>query len=81
MVLDRHREEHPRPVAAIRLLTLTGVRLSEVINLKWGEIGELDKHDAGAHIEDSRTGSRAIWFGPEATDVNGGKNMYRCGGA
>ena len=33
-VLDRHREQHPWPVAAIRLLTHTGTRLSEVINLK-----------------------------------------------
>ena len=56
MVLDRHREEHPRPVAAIRLPTLTGARLSEVINLKWDEIGELGKHDAGGRIEDSQTG-------------------------
>ena len=50
MVLNRHREEHPRPVAAIRLPTLTGARLSEVINLKWGEIGELGKHDASARM-------------------------------
>ena len=33
-VLDRRREQHPWPVAAIRLLTLTGARFSEVINLK-----------------------------------------------
>ena len=26
-VLDRHREKHPWPVAAIRLLTLTGARI------------------------------------------------------
>ena len=33
-VLDWRREEHPWPVAAIRLLTLTGARLSEIVNLK-----------------------------------------------
>ena len=33
-VLDRHAESDPWPVAAIRLLTLTGARLSEVVNLK-----------------------------------------------
>ena len=81
MVLDRHREEHPRPVAAVRLPTLTGARLSEVINLKRGKIGELGKHDASARIEDSRSVPRAIWFGPEATDVSGGGIMYRRGGA
>ena len=32
--LDRHRDEHPWPVAAIQLLTLTGARLSEILNLK-----------------------------------------------
>ena len=46
--LDRRRE-HPWPVAAIRLLTLTGARLSEVINLKWDEIGELGENGARAH--------------------------------
>ncbi|MCS1408256.1 MAG: hypothetical protein M2R45_01429 [Verrucomicrobia subdivision 3 bacterium] len=34
VVLERRREQHPWPVEAIRLLTLTGARLSEVINLK-----------------------------------------------
>ena len=65
-VLDRHRQEHPWPVAAIRLLTLTGARLSEVINLKWDEIGELSQDGASARLEDSKTGPRTTWLGPEA---------------
>ena len=65
-VLDRHREEHPWPVVAIRLLTLTGARLSEIINLKWNEIGELDEDGASARLEDSKTGPRTVWLGPEA---------------
>ncbi len=65
-VLDRHQEEHPWPVAAIRLLTLTGARLSEVLNLKWDEIGELGENGASARIADSKTGPRTIWLGPEA---------------
>ena len=64
--LDRRREEHPWPVAAIRLLTLTGARLSEILNLKWDEIGELAEEGASARIEDSKTGPRTIWLGPEA---------------
>ena len=64
-VLDRHREEHPWLVTAIRLLTLTGARLSEVINLKWHEIGELED-GASAPLEDSKTGPRTIWLGPDA---------------
>ena len=66
MVLDRRREEHPWQVAAIRLLTLTGAWLSEVIDLKWDEIGELDEDGASARLEDSKTGLRTVWFGPEA---------------
>ena len=65
-VLDRCREEHPWPVAAILLLTLTGARLSEVIDLKWDEIGELGEDGASARLEDSRTGPRTVWLGPEA---------------
>ncbi len=68
-VLDRHRDEHPCPVAAIRLLTLTGARLSEIINLKWDDIGECGKDGASARIEDSKTGPRTIWFGPEAANL------------
>ena len=65
-VLDRHRGERPWPVVAIRLLTLTGARLSEVLNLRWDEIGELSEDGAGARLEDSKTGPRTVWLGPEA---------------
>ncbi len=65
-VLDRRREEHPWPVAVIRLLTLTGARLSEVLNLKWDEIGELTGDGASARLEDTKTGPRTVWLGPEA---------------
>ena len=69
-VLDRHGGEHPWPVAAIRLLTLTGARLSEVLNLRWDEIGELGEDGGGsARLEDSKTGPRTIWLGPEAAKV------------
>ena len=65
-VLDRHRGERPWPVVAIRLLTLTGARLSEVLNLRWDEIGELSNDGASARLEDSKTGPRTVWLGPEA---------------
>ena len=65
-MLDRHQGERPWPVVAIRLLTLTGARLSEVLNLRWDEIGELSEEGASARLEDSKTGPRTVWLGPEA---------------
>ena len=65
-VLDRHRGERPWPVVAIRLLTLIGARHSEVLNLRWNEIGELSEDGASARLEDSKTGPRTVWLGPEA---------------
>ena len=47
-VLDHHEDTHPWPVAAVRLLSLTGARLSEVVNLKWEEIGELSEEGSAA---------------------------------
>ncbi len=68
-VLDRHAADHPWPVAAIRLLTLTGARLSEVLHLRWKEIGELSEDGASARLGDSKTGPRTLWLGPEAVTV------------
>ena len=50
----------------IRLLTLTGARLSEVLHLRWGKIGELSENGATARLTDSKTGPRTIWLGPDA---------------
>ena len=68
-VLHWHQEEHLRPVSAIRLLTLTGARLSEIINLRWDEIGKLDEDGASARLADSKTGPRTVWLGPEAAKL------------
>ena len=68
-VLDRHEQDHPWPVTAIRLLTLTGARLSEVLNLRWDEIGELSENGATARLADSKTGPRTIWLGPDAAQL------------
>ena len=67
--LDRHEGSDPWLVAAIRLLTLTGARLSEVVNLKWEEIGELSEEGSAARLDDSKTGPRTIWLGPDAARV------------
>ena len=56
-------------MAAIRLLTLTGARLSEILNLTWKEIGEPGEDGASIRLEDSKTGPRTVWLGPEAASV------------
>ena len=71
-VLERHREEHIWAVAALRLLTLTGARLSEVLNLKWEEIGEFSENGASVRLGDSKTGPRTLWLGPEAVELLAG---------
>ena len=68
-VLERRAGERPWHVAALRLLGLTGARLSEALNLRWDEIGELSEDGASARIEDSKTGPRTIWLGPEAAKL------------
>ena len=66
VALDKRQDERPWPVAAIRLLTLTGARLSEVLDLRWDEIGSLSEDGGSVRLEDSKTGPRTIWLGPEA---------------
>ena len=69
-VLDCRRDEHPWHVAALRLLSLTGARLSEVLNLRWDEIGDLSARDGGgARLPDTKTGPRTLWFGPDAAKL------------
>ncbi len=59
--LDAREAEWPEAVAAIRLLTLTGCRRSEVLNLRWRDIGA----DA-INLRDSKTGPRAVPLGEAA---------------
>ena len=62
--LDVHRERWPDAVAAIRLLALTGCRRSEVLNLRWGDIGP-----RAIRLPDSKTGARAVPLGTAARAV------------
>ena len=59
--LDAHEARWPEAVAAIRLLALTGCRRSEVLDLRWRDIGE----DA-INLADSKTGPRAVPLGEAA---------------
>ena len=47
-------------MAAIRLLTLTGARLSEIVHLKWDEVGDIDEDGASARLGDSKTGPKTV---------------------
>ncbi len=73
--LDRHEATDPWSVAAIRLLILTGGRLSEVVNLKWDEIGERSEDGSTARLAVSKTGPRTIWLGPPSTCFRGKVNV------
>ena len=59
--LDAHEVRWPAAVAAIRLLALTGCRRSEVLNLRWRDIGE-----NAIRLRDSKTGPRAVPLGEAA---------------
>ena len=59
--LDARETQWPEAVAAIRPLALTGCRRSEVLDLRWRDIGE----DA-ISLRDSKTGPRAAPLGEAA---------------
>ena len=59
--LDAHAARWPEAVAAIRLLALTGCRRSEVLNLRWRDIGS-----EAISLPDSKTGPRAVALGEAA---------------
>ena len=59
--LDAREAEWPEFVAAIRLLALTGCRRSEILNLRWRDIG-----DDAIRLSDAKTGPRAVPLGEAA---------------
>ena len=59
--LDAREDEWPEVVAAIRLLALTGCRRSEVLDLRWRDIG-----DDAINLADGKTGPRAVPLGEAA---------------
>ncbi len=59
--LDSREAQWPEAVAAIRLLALTGCRRSEVLNLRWRDIGE-----DSINLPASKTGPRVVPLGEAA---------------
>jgi integrase len=61
--VDRNQSEHPSVVACIRLLVLTGARLSEILKLKWDYV---DFEHSVLRLPDSKTGPKTIPLGAPA---------------
>ena len=62
--LSRWSGRHPRQVAAIRLLLLTGCRKSEILTLRWSEY-----RDGHLFLRDSKTGPRTVWLSEPARKI------------
>ena len=62
--LDAREAECPEFVAAIRLLALTECRRSEILNLRWREIG-----DDAIRLSDGKTGPRTVPLGEAAREL------------
>ncbi|HUT49160.1 MAG TPA: tyrosine-type recombinase/integrase [Alphaproteobacteria bacterium] len=56
----------PTAVAAIRLLSLTGCRKSEILTLKWDHV---DFERGCLRLPESKTGAKVIPLGPPAVDL------------
>jgi integrase len=65
---ERDGTENPAAIAAIRLLILTGCRMSEVLRLKWDYV---DVKARELRLPDSKTGAKIVYFGKAAATVLG----------
>lgn len=63
---ERTATESASVVAAIRLLTLTGCRMSEVLTLQWGYV---DFAAACLRLPDSKTGAKVVHLNAPALEV------------
>jgi len=63
---EQSGEVNPFVIGAIRLLILTGARLSEVLTLKWSYV---DHHRRMLVLPDSKTGAKGIILNEAALDV------------
>lgn len=64
--LRDNEEPSPYPVAAIRLLILTGARLNEILTLEWAHV---DLEKAALRLPDSKTGRKTIFLNAPALAI------------
>jgi integrase len=55
-----------RPVAIVKLLLMTGARLSEILTLQWDFI---DMQSGVARLPDSKTGAKNLFISPPALEI------------
>jgi integrase len=63
---EKNESEHASVIACIRLLILTGARLSEILTLKWEYV---DFEHGVARLPDSKTGRKTIYLSAPALAV------------
>lgn len=63
---EQNKTESPSVIAAIKLLLLTGCRLSEITTLKW-EYVDVDNHRI--NFPDSKTGKKTVYISPYVIEV------------
>jgi integrase len=63
---ERNGTESPYTIAAIRLLLLTGARLSEILSLKWKYV---DLKQSRLNLPDSKTGRKVIYLNTLAREI------------
>ena len=62
--LAAHEARYPLPVAALRLLLVTGCRKNEIHTLRW-----TDYREGHLFLRDSKTGPRTVWLSRAAREI------------
>ena len=65
-VLEKEEAKSPACVLAVRLLLLSGMRLSEVLGLKWENV---NLQNGALHLPDSKTGEKDVQLGAAAVKL------------
>ncbi len=63
---EKNKTENEFVIAAIRLLILTGARVSEILGLKWSDV---DFEKSVLRLPDSKTGAKVIYLSAPALEV------------